>query len=66
MNLPPDPGKKVLEWQMANFGTNWTFGHVSKTEKANDRTNCVVIGENGPLGAPTGPKQTIIAIEQPN
>ncbi len=51
---------------MANFGTNWTFVSVSKTKKMNDTTNCVVLGENGPLGAPAGPKWPIIAVEQPN
>ncbi len=51
---------------MANFGTNQTFGRVSKTKKANDRTNWAVIGENGPLGAPAGPIWPIIAVELPN
>ncbi len=63
MNLPSDPGEKGLERQMANIGTNRTFGRISKTKKANDRTNWVVLGENGPLGAPAGPKLRMIAVE---
>ncbi len=43
INLPPDPGKKGSEHQMANFGTNQTFARVSKTKKANDRTHLVCI-----------------------
>ncbi len=65
-NLPPDPGKKGSERQMANFGTNRTFVRNTKTKKANDRTNCAILGENGPQGAPAGPKQPIIVIEGPN
>ncbi len=66
MNLPPDPGEKGLERQMASFCTNRTFGCIYKTKKANDRTNWAVLGENGPLGAPVGPKRPIIAVELPN
>ncbi len=51
---------------MANFGTNRSFGRISKTKKANNRTNWAVLEENGPLGAPAGPKRNIIAIELPN
>ncbi len=66
MNLPPDPDEKGLERHIANFGTNWTFVCVSKTKKAKDRTNWEVLGENGPLGATTGPTRPIIAVEGPS
>ncbi len=62
VNLPPDPGEQGPERQMANFGTNRTFRRISKTIKANDRTVWEVLGENGPLGAPVGPKRPIIAV----
>ena len=63
MNLLLDSGKKGSEQQMANFGTNQTFRRISKTKKVNNSTNWAVLGENGPLGAPAGPKRPIIAVE---
>ncbi len=66
MNLPPDPGEKGSERQMASFGTTQTLGRITKTKKANDRDNCVVLGENGSLGVPMVPKRPIIAFELPN
>ncbi len=66
VNLLPDPGEKGSERQMANFGTNRRLARVTKTKKANDRTNWAGLGENGPLGVPAGPIWPIIAIELPN
>ncbi len=51
---------------MVNSGINWTVSHICKTKKVNERSNLVVLGKNGKLGASAGPKRPILVVEEPN